>query len=113
MRSDYLAGLQARSVARGQGQLRISHQRTQFDGVAVDIADVERASHSLCAVALLKLATIDAMGLQIVEQFGFIKGFDLQAEMVEVVTHRRRCAAAGLAQLASDIDDIDQRVAGA
>ena len=54
--------------------------RAQFDGVAIDITDIERAAHALGAVSLLKFAGLDSMGLQVSDQFGFIEGFDLQAE---------------------------------
>ena len=33
--------------------------------------------------------------------------------MVEIIARRARCGAAGLTQFAVDVDDIDQRVAGA
>ena len=68
--------------------------RAQFDGVAVDIADIERAAHTLRAVALLEFSTVDAVGLQISDQFGFVEGFDLQAETVEIVACRVRVPVA-------------------
>ena len=89
-----------RTASRRCNELRSRRRRLQLDRIAVGILDVDRGAVALGAVALHRLAGIDAVPREMGAQRRLVESCETQAEMVEVATLDSRPRAALAAELA-------------
>src|SRR5688572_22142506 len=92
---------------------RVPWRPLQLDDIAFRIADVERWSLALGAIARARLANLDSLRRQIGTDLCLVIAVKRDAEMIEVAPFLARRGATHSAKLAVDRHEIDQGLSGA